>query len=116
MSNRINSEQEWLPLAKEANWSVEKLAVNCGVSSRTLERHFKETMGKTPKAWLSEQRHKQAMKLLRDGLLVKETSSQVGYQHPNNFAREFKKLAGKCRNTLATTPLIKRQQPENVAY
>ena len=115
MSKRLNSEQAWLPLAKQAGWSVKQLAKICGVSTRTLERHFKESVGKPPKAWMTEQRQKKAMKLLREGSFVKETASQLGYKQANSFAREFKKLSGQCPSTLATIPLVKPLQSENVA-
>jgi transcriptional regulator GlxA family with amidase domain len=115
MSKRLNPEQDWLPLAQQANWSVSKLAKLASVSTRTLERHFIKTLGKTPKAWLAEQRQKQALELLADGTSVKAVASQLGYQHASTFTREFKKLSGHCPNTLAATPMIKSMQPRNDA-
>jgi transcriptional regulator GlxA family with amidase domain len=90
MNTRLKHTQNWQKLAQEANWSVSKTAKLCGVSVRTLERHFFVEMGKTPKTWLVEQRQKQAMELLRNGCSVKETASQLGYQYAQHFSREFK--------------------------
>jgi AraC-like DNA-binding protein len=100
MNTRLNHIKTWLPLAKQAGWSVTTLAKICGVSVRALERHFQRTEGKTPKAWLVEQRQKQAVELLRSGFSVKETSGGVGYRHPTTFAREFKKISGQCPTAL----------------
>jgi AraC-like DNA-binding protein len=115
MSKRLNSDQDWLPLAQQANWSVSKVAKLASVSTRTLERHFVKFLGKTPKTWLAEQRQKQALELLCDGTSVKEAASLLGYQHASTFTREFKKLSGQCPNILASTPIIKPLPPRNVA-
>jgi transcriptional regulator GlxA family with amidase domain len=96
MNTKLNHNPDWSKLASEANWSVAKLAKQCGVSVRTLERHFLKEMGTNPKHWLAEQRQKQAMELLRDGSTVKETASQLGYRYPNHFSREYKGYWGHC--------------------
>jgi len=92
--------QDWLPLARQAGWSVQKLAALCKVPRRTLHRHFVNTQGMAPKAWLAKQRQKQAIELLRDGTPAKEAASLLGYQHPSTFAREFKKHSGQCPHAL----------------
>jgi AraC-like DNA-binding protein len=115
MNYKLNHDQDWLELAREANWSVSKLAKRCNVSLRTLERHFLKTTGKTPKAWLVEYRQKQAVKFLDNGSSVKETASLVGYRHATTFAREFKKLSGQCPNALTVNQENKPIQPRNVA-
>lgn len=94
MNSRLNQIQDWLPLAQHANWSVTRLAKLCKVSVRTIERHFLKTIGKAPKAWMTEQRQMQAVKHLRNGSLVKETASLLGYRHAATFTREFKKIYG----------------------
>lgn len=81
---------DWSTLGQQANWSVVKLAQQLKVSVRTLERQFLKTMGKPPKAWLAEQRLKQAMALLQTGVSVKEVAFHLGYRHAHHFSREFK--------------------------
>ena len=71
MNSKLNHIQNWPELAQEAEWSAAKLAKKCGVSMRKLERHFLKIMGKSPKAWLTEQRQHQADEMLRQGLPVK---------------------------------------------
>jgi AraC-like DNA-binding protein len=94
MNTRLKYIQNWNELAREANWSASKLAKKCNVSLSTLERYFRETMGKSPKAWLTENRQHNAKELLSEGFSVKETSSELGYKHNNQFSREFRNYWG----------------------
>ena len=62
---------------------------------RGLERHFLETHGQKPKAWLAEQRQKQAFELLCDGsTIVKETAAVLGCRYTEHFSRDFKAYWG----------------------
>ncbi|MGD0207344.1 MAG: helix-turn-helix transcriptional regulator [Verrucomicrobiota bacterium] len=105
MNTRLNYVEDWLLLARKANWSVTKLADLCNVSVRTMERHFLKTTGKTPKVWLAEQRLKRARELLSEGSSVKETAFQLGYKYPHHFSRGFKGYWGYCP-TMQTALLI----------
>jgi AraC-like DNA-binding protein len=96
VNTKLKYEQNWPELAQQANWSVSKLAIKCGVSIRTLEQYFLKIMGKPPKTWMAEQRQFQAIKLLSSGCSVKETAIELGYQHPQHFSREFKKQYSCC--------------------
>lgn len=96
MHTRLNHIQNWPELAREAKWSVSALARLCGVSVRTLHRHFLKHMGKNTKTWLAEQRQRHALELLRDGSSVKETASCLGYKQPTNFTRKYKVHWGIC--------------------
>ena len=94
MSNHLNQIQNWHELAKQANWSVSALAKLCSVSTRTLERHFIKQIGQNPKVWLAKHRQHLALELRRDALRIKEIAGRLGYAHPNQFSREFKKRWG----------------------
>ena len=96
MNLKLNHIENWPELARQANWSAAALANRCGVSVRTLHRHFLKHMGKNTKVWLAEQRQHQAIELLRDGSTVKETAFCLGYKQPTNFTRKFKKYWGVC--------------------
>jgi AraC-like DNA-binding protein len=91
MNSKLNHVQDWSKLASEAHWSAGALAKICGVSVRTLERHFLKQMGKSPKACLVEQRHCQATKLLREGLSVKEAANVLHYKHPSHLTNDLRK-------------------------
>jgi len=94
MNTRLNQVHNWVELANHANWSASALACECNVSLRTLQRYFRSRMGKNPKAWLFEQRQKQAAGLLRNGIAIKEVANHLGYAHATQFSREFKKYWG----------------------
>src|SRR4051812_15197355 len=94
MSTRLNHIKDWLTIAREAKWSVKRMAEIGRTSVRALELHFRETTGKTPKGWLIEQRMRLAQKFLRDGFLVKETADKLDYKHAQHFSRDFKKHWG----------------------
>jgi AraC-like DNA-binding protein len=66
-------------------------------------------MGKTPKAWLTEQRQHQAKAAIEGGLSVKESAFQLGYQHPTQFSREFKKFWGHCPSDSTIVDSIHRE-------
>lgn len=91
-------------MARQAKWSVADLAQLCGVSTRTLERHFQETYQQTPEYWLAELRWRQALELVREGASVKAMAAELGYQQASTFSREFKKRFGQCPAMLAAKP------------
>ncbi len=91
---RLKHIQNWPELARETKWSASALAKKCGVSVRTLHRHFLQHMGKNTKDWLAEQREHDALELLCDGSSIKETAACLGYKQPNNFTRHYKSRTG----------------------
>ncbi len=96
MNTKLNHVHNWPELARQAQWSASALAKLCGVSARTLHRHFLKQMGMTTRTWLARQRQHNAVELLRDGSSVKETASCLGYKQPTNFTRQYKKQTGIC--------------------
>lgn len=96
MNTKLNQIQNWPELAREAKWSAATLARNCGVSLRTLQRHFLKEMGKSPRLWLAEQRQLEAIKVLKKCSCVKEAASNLGYKHTHHFSRDFKAHWGHC--------------------
>jgi AraC-like DNA-binding protein len=78
------------------------------MSVRTMERYFAENARLTLRDWLIHERHRQAFELLRSGVSVKETASRMGYNHPTNFTRSFRKQWGICPQRvvlLSKTPI-----------
>jgi transcriptional regulator GlxA family with amidase domain len=104
MNYKLNTEQDWRELARQAEWSVATLATLCGVSTRTMERHLLKSERMAPKAWLSEQRFMRAKELLVRGMSVKEVASAIGYRHATSFAREFKKLYNHPPRAIVSRP------------
>jgi AraC-like DNA-binding protein len=96
MNHRLHQIQNWPQLAQQANWCATTLAEQQGVCLKTLQRFFKEEMGKSPKKWLLDQRNRQATKLLKDGFRVKETADKLCCKHPSHLTNSFKKHYGHC--------------------
>jgi AraC-like DNA-binding protein len=110
MKSRLHDIKNWLEQSRQANWCAATLAKNCGVSLRTLERYFKDKMGKSPKKWLCEQRKQQGSELMQVGSSVKETAAQLGYKHATHFSRDFKQLCGHCATAKPAPPQPERMQ------
>ena len=93
MNSRLHQIQNWPELARQANWSVTRMAKHCQVSVRTFERFFHNALGECPHSWLFELRMRQAVELLRDGASPMETGLTLGYKYDNlsHFSRDFAK-------------------------
>lgn len=110
--NRLRQIHNWPELARHANWSVAALAKQCSVSVRKMHRHFLRQMGTNTKVWLADQRQAHALELLHAGFSVKETAFRLGYKHPTNFTREYKRHWGICPSM--QSPLTSPSQTVNV--
>lgn len=72
--------------------SVADVATKFGLSSRTLNRRFKQITGSTPLQYLQRSRLENAQELLRNSnLSVAEIAEHVGYQDVSYFAGLFKR-------------------------
>lgn len=106
MNRTLSQVQNWIELAQKAGWCVTRMAKNCGVSVRGLQRYFHQKMGQSPKAWLIQRRQEWAKDLLENGCSVKETAIFLGYRYAHNLSREFKKFWGS-----SPSESIKRDEP-----
>lgn len=111
MNTRLNRIPSWLDVGQEANWSVIALAKKSGVSVRTLERYFCEKLGRPPKIWLVEERQRQAIKLVIQGLSIKQIATRLGYRYAHHFSRDFKAFWGFCPSTKAISDMRDRLRP-----
>ncbi len=75
--------------------SLEEMAGQAGCGITELTAYFRLHFGTTPHRCLVQMRMREARRLLESGLFsVKEVAVQVGYDHPANFATEFRKFHG----------------------
>jgi len=84
------SEYSLEALAITARYSAKELARLCHVSTRQLQRAFKQSFGQTPQEWLNERRIKAAQQLLLLGQPVKAVAWDLGFKQPSHFCRHFK--------------------------
>ncbi|HTK60902.1 MAG TPA: helix-turn-helix domain-containing protein [Pseudonocardia sp.] len=82
---------------------VADLVAHTRISRRSLERHFRDRLGTTPRAWLTDQRVQAARELLEETRLsMEQIAEQVGFGSSQALRREFQ-LA------LRTAPTAYRQ-------
>ena len=76
--------------APESPWTVETLAAEVGMSRSRFADRFRDLLGQSPMAYLSEWRLQKALSLL-DGsrASVQQIAVQSGYQSPAAFTRAF---------------------------
>lgn len=87
--------QQWLREHLAEKPSLETVAREFGVSSRTLNRRFHQATGVSPNSWLQRLRTGQARELLRhSNLSVSEVAWQVGISDASYFARLFREQVG----------------------
>ena len=86
--------QQWFGLPKRTHYQAGSLAKRLGLGLRQLERHFRQELGQSPKAWLQQQRVIYAQYVVFGTSSLKEASSELGYDKPSNFARDFKRWYG----------------------
>ena len=76
-------------------WTVEQLAQAAGMSRSRFAEHFKERVGATPIAYLTEHRMALAAEQLEAGQLPgSRIAEQAGYESTRVFARAFQRWAG----------------------
>jgi AraC-like DNA-binding protein len=84
----------WEQLSQDAGYQPAKLAQLCGVSLRTLQRHFRSAYGATVSEWLRELRLREAYRRLQQGTRVKEVAFDLHFKQLSHFSREFKRAYG----------------------
>ncbi|HET8711245.1 MAG TPA: helix-turn-helix domain-containing protein [Spongiibacteraceae bacterium] len=78
--------------------NIAEIAHELGISTRSLNRHFKNATGLTPGLYLQQQRLSTARELLRtSNLSIAEVANAVGYTDSDYFCRRF-------RDTMNQTP------------
>ena len=71
------------------------IAAHAGMSTRTLNRRFREQTGTTPLQWLLRARVRRAQHLLEaTGDPVDRIAGQVGFGSPTAFRDRFKRVVG----------------------
>lgn len=91
----------------EANWTLDTLAKQAGLSRTVFAETFKTVSGWTPGQYLIWWRMQLAWTLLSKGEAVSRVAEKVGYRSESSFSRAFSKTfaisAGKVRRGLVET-------------
>ena len=73
------------------NIDMALIANHLNLSYSYFSKLFKERTGRTYSDYLTEEKMKEAGRLLRKGLKITEVAEELGYQHAPNFSRAFYK-------------------------
>lgn len=81
------------PLLESGEAGIERVARELGLSRQTLYRRLKAE-GFTFEELLDAVRKRLAVRLIRDGVAVKEAAWRLGFSDPAAFSRAFKRWTG----------------------
>ncbi|MEU4344877.1 helix-turn-helix domain-containing protein [Nocardia sp. NPDC023852] len=85
----------WMQDNAAKDLTLDDIAAHAGMSTRTLNRRFREHTGTTPLQWLLRARIRQAQHLLEStGHAVDRIAGQVGFGSPTAFRERFKRVVG----------------------
>ena len=107
MASRLDAitDSHWKERAKAARYRVSLLARDAKTSRQNLRAFFLRHFQMPPKKWLDQQKLQDALPLLRNGHLIKQLHEQLGFGHPGNLARAFRRVIGRnpgdCRRVNA---------------
>jgi len=85
----------WMHDNLDRDLSLHDISAHAGMSTRSLNRHFREQTGTSPLQWLHRARIRQAQYLLETTTHpVERIAAQVGFGSPTAFRERFKRVAG----------------------
>ncbi|AVH58531.1 MULTISPECIES: GlxA family transcriptional regulator [Streptomyces] len=85
----------WLEENAADDLTLEDIATHAGMSTRTLNRRFREQTGTTPLQWLHRARVRRAQYLLETTTYpVERIATQAGFGSPTAFRERFKRVVG----------------------
>ncbi|MFI6479276.1 GlxA family transcriptional regulator [Nonomuraea sp. NPDC050663] len=85
----------WIGEHLDRPLTLAEIAAMAGMSTRTLNRRFREQTGTTPLKWLNRARVRRAQHLLESGdEPVERIAVQVGFGSPTAFRDQFKRVVG----------------------
>ena len=94
-TQKIAKATEYLQAHFAETVAVETLADLCGMSLSGFHSHFKKITTLSPLQYQKSLRLMEAKRLIRqESCAVSEAAYQVGYESPNQFSREYKRMFG----------------------
>jgi AraC family transcriptional regulator len=92
---RLKKVLEFIDANLDKNISLSALAQAANMNLSYFATLFRKSMRVSPHQYVLNRRVEWAKRLLRDSKRsVLEVSLEVGFDHPNNFARVFRRMAG----------------------
>jgi transcriptional regulator GlxA family with amidase domain len=101
----------WLEQHLHCPLALEEIARQAAMSTRTLNRRFREQTGTTPLQWVLAARIRRAQQLLETtALSIEQVASAVGFESATTFRDRFRRLVG--TNPQAYRRSFGHRQPE----
>ncbi|ALZ76908.1 hypothetical protein ATY27_14840 [Rheinheimera sp. F8] len=75
-------------------WDIDQLARQAGMSRRSFDRHFQQSVGQSAKQWLQQARIEQAKLLLSRGERVESVTGLCGFASSSAFRLQFAQWTG----------------------
>lgn len=92
---------DWVGAHLATRQPLARLADFLAVSPATVQRLFRENLGTTVMKTIADLRRREAERLLASkGVSVKEVAYRLGYRHPHDFSRAFRKSSGRLPSQL----------------
>jgi transcriptional regulator GlxA family with amidase domain len=106
----------WIEDNCAADLTLGDIAAQAGMSTRTLNRRFREQLGSSPLQWLLRTRIRRAQYLLENtGDPVERIAGRVGFGSPTAFRDRFRRIVGTSPNAYRASfghrPADSRAQP-----
>jgi AraC family transcriptional regulator len=93
--HKLRQITNWMAEHMAEEFSLERLAVQAGLSRFHFQRLFKAATGVSPSQYLIDLRMNEARMLLRETKMnVIDVALEVGYANPSHFARLFRRETG----------------------
>ncbi len=86
--------REYLEDRYDSNVSLDELARLVSLSSYSLLRAFRQTVGLPPHAYLNQVRVNRAKRMLQTGSSLADAAIATGFVDQSHFSKHFKKLVG----------------------
>ncbi|MFC0438968.1 GlxA family transcriptional regulator [Kutzneria buriramensis] len=85
----------WMEENSVRDLTLDEIAAQAGMSTRTLNRRFREQTGTSPLRWLHRARVRRAQHLLEaTGEPVERIAARTGFGSPTAFREHFKRIVG----------------------
>ncbi|WJG07916.1 helix-turn-helix domain-containing protein [Aliiglaciecola sp. LCG003] len=92
---RFSKTLDWAINKLNSPLLVDDLAKHASMSRRSFDRHFKSSVGMSPKEWLNQQRVRLARQILEsDHLAMEELAARVGFDNTVTLRFNFHKFVG----------------------
>jgi AraC-like DNA-binding protein len=100
--------------AKAAGFRANSLAESLGLPERLLRDAFRSQTGLPLKTWIATVRDAEVVRMLEELKTIQEIAAAVGFSHPKELSREFKRIHGILPSTYRNRK--NKGRPDNTAY